>query len=194
MVDSSTIRARDRDRERVSELLRIAVSEGCLTLEELDERLTRTYAARTRGELDAIVADLPQVADSPVPPVDGPDVLQLHTRGRTLKQIGEWIVPRRISISCTWGTVKVDCTRAVCEHDVVDIDVDLCGIGDVVITVPTHWRVASDEVATNEFGTVHNKPPFATTAAAKAGPATTVRLHGRVERYGDIRIRYRPRR
>jgi hypothetical protein len=52
-------RAGDADRNRTAELLKEAHAAGYLTLEEVDERLGNALAARTRGELDRLVADLP---------------------------------------------------------------------------------------------------------------------------------------
>ena len=52
------LRASDADRERVVEVLRRAVSDGQLTVEELEERVPLAYAARTRRELDRLSADL----------------------------------------------------------------------------------------------------------------------------------------
>ena len=43
----------------MSQLLERAVGQGMLTLDEFSERIDRTLAARTRGELGAVVADLP---------------------------------------------------------------------------------------------------------------------------------------
>jgi hypothetical protein len=54
------VRCSDADRERTSERLRTAAGEGYLTMDELDERLTRAYAARYGHELDALVLDLPR--------------------------------------------------------------------------------------------------------------------------------------
>lgn len=59
MARRATLRASDADRERIAERLRHATGEGRLLAEELEERLERTFAARTYGELDAVVADLP---------------------------------------------------------------------------------------------------------------------------------------
>lgn len=53
------LRASDADREQVAERLRQATAEGRLVPEELEERLETVFAARTYGELDALVADLP---------------------------------------------------------------------------------------------------------------------------------------
>jgi len=59
MARRAILRASDADREQVAERLRHATAEGRLMAEELEERLEAVFAARTYGELDAIVADLP---------------------------------------------------------------------------------------------------------------------------------------
>jgi Flp pilus assembly protein TadB len=53
------LRASDLDRERVAERLRQAAAEGRLVAEELEERLGEAFSARTYGQLDALVTDLP---------------------------------------------------------------------------------------------------------------------------------------
>ncbi len=55
------LRASDADRERVADHLRRAAGDGQLTLEELDERLQGAHAARTRGDLALLTADLQPV-------------------------------------------------------------------------------------------------------------------------------------
>ncbi len=57
------MRAADADRERYAERVRQALEEGRLTLDEVDLRLRDVYAAKTFGDLDRLVADLP----GPVP-------------------------------------------------------------------------------------------------------------------------------
>jgi hypothetical protein len=54
------LRAADIDRAFVADLLKKAVDEGRLTLSEFDERLQRTYQARTYGDLDQVIGDLPR--------------------------------------------------------------------------------------------------------------------------------------
>ncbi|WP_203925357.1 DUF1707 SHOCT-like domain-containing protein [Virgisporangium ochraceum] len=54
------LRAADVDRTYVSEILKKAVDEGRLSLHEYDERLQKTYTARTYGDLDKIILDLPR--------------------------------------------------------------------------------------------------------------------------------------
>ena len=53
------LRVSDAEREHHAELLREHAAQGRLTVDELDERLDRVYAARTVGELAPIVSDLP---------------------------------------------------------------------------------------------------------------------------------------
>ncbi len=53
------VRAADADRERVVELLRAHAGEGRLAVEELSERLDEAYAARTLGELERPLRELP---------------------------------------------------------------------------------------------------------------------------------------
>jgi hypothetical protein len=53
------MRASDGDRETVAGRLRDAHAEGRLTMEEVQERLDATYAAKTLGELALVTRDLP---------------------------------------------------------------------------------------------------------------------------------------
>jgi hypothetical protein len=55
----ATLRASDADRESIAERLRQATVEGRLLAEELEQRLEALFVARTYGELDALIADLP---------------------------------------------------------------------------------------------------------------------------------------
>ncbi len=61
MPSDPKMRASDQDRERTAALLREHHAAGRLTLDEFHERLDQTYAAKTMGELDAIMADLPAI-------------------------------------------------------------------------------------------------------------------------------------
>ncbi|KUP95682.1 DUF1707 and DUF4870 domain-containing protein [Thermobifida cellulosilytica] len=52
------MRVTHAERDRVAEVLQNAYAEGQLDEEELDERLGKAMAAKTRGELQPLVADL----------------------------------------------------------------------------------------------------------------------------------------
>lgn len=58
------LRAADSDRERVAERIRQSHAEGRLDTTELQQRLERCYEAKTVGELDELVTDLPLETDA----------------------------------------------------------------------------------------------------------------------------------
>jgi hypothetical protein len=72
----STLRASDADRERIAEWLRNAAAEGRLLADELERRLETAFSARTYGELDAVVADLPR--DPAIPRARGAAPVRLR--------------------------------------------------------------------------------------------------------------------
>src|SRR5437763_12121664 len=76
MPRRTLLRASDADRERVAERLRQATAEGRLLAEELEDRLGAVFSARTYGELDAVVADLPRR-----------ELSDRRSRGRTLQMV-----------------------------------------------------------------------------------------------------------
>ncbi len=53
------LRTSDKEREQIAEILRAAMTEGRLNLEEGEERLAAVYAAKYRDELAPLTADLP---------------------------------------------------------------------------------------------------------------------------------------
>jgi len=61
------MRVSDEDRHKVADILREAAGEGRIDIEELDERLESTYAAKTYGDLVPITADLPVPRPSGAP-------------------------------------------------------------------------------------------------------------------------------
>jgi Domain of unknown function (DUF1707) len=79
MTDRS-IRASDRERESVVDVLRDAYTEGRLTLEEFEERTTEAYASKTWGDLRGLTGDLP------VEPELGADFPQRRPRAQVPAQ------------------------------------------------------------------------------------------------------------
>ena len=55
-----SLRAADADRERIAERLRKSHAEGRLDLTEFQQRVERCYEAKTIGELEQLVTDLPR--------------------------------------------------------------------------------------------------------------------------------------
>jgi hypothetical protein len=72
------LRVSDTEREYVAGRLRDAAAQGRLTLAEADERQALAYAARTREDLQALIADLPQPQPTPAtaPPGRGGPMTQ----------------------------------------------------------------------------------------------------------------------
>lgn len=59
------MRAADADRQVVADKLKVALDEGRLDLLEYDERLQQAYAAKTYGDLDDLLRDLPAGVPAP---------------------------------------------------------------------------------------------------------------------------------
>jgi hypothetical protein len=59
MDTEQNLRASDAERSATADVLRRHHADGRLDTDELEERIERCYAAKTRGELDALTADLP---------------------------------------------------------------------------------------------------------------------------------------
>jgi hypothetical protein len=84
-IERADMRAADTDRVAVAQRLQQAVDEGRLDIIDFDDRLQRAYAAKTYGELDRLVADLPAPASRTalVKPVD-------KAVSRRQEMSGEW--------------------------------------------------------------------------------------------------------
>ncbi|MGO9188513.1 MAG: DUF1707 domain-containing protein [Streptosporangiaceae bacterium] len=89
MPGDPRIRASDADRDRVTALLREHHAAGRLTAEEFHERMEQALDAKTLGELDELLADLPaidlyQLPDASLrraPPHLGQSLLPADRRG-----------------------------------------------------------------------------------------------------------------
>jgi hypothetical protein len=126
------------ERERALELLSDAASEGYLDLAEHEERAEQALAARTRGELRAVLADLhgservlppppgePAGGVVPVPQPSGVPPLELDVEWTTVRRRGAWEVPPRVVVTGSMGTADLDLTLATLTSPVVEIDVQV---------------------------------------------------------------------
>ena len=84
------IRASDEDRSRTAAALGEHYAAGRLTLEEFQERLDKTYAATTLGELDRLMADLPGTDLSRLPARRAPGPVQVPSGGPVLAWRAAW--------------------------------------------------------------------------------------------------------
>lgn len=122
--DHKQFRASDTDREHVARILQQAMSEGRITMVELEERLNSVYSAKTLGELEPVTADLPD-ASAPGATVQpafsrSPETRVGGTPGSTSSiavmsgatRKGSWVVPRQHNSVAFWGEVKIDLRQA----------------------------------------------------------------------------------
>jgi hypothetical protein len=123
--DSLALRASDADRERVADRLREAVAQGQISMDELDERLEATYAAKTFGELVPVTADLPAPTGTgtyALTPAGTPAPSRIGgTPGRRRWSIaimggssrkGVWTVPPTYTSFAIMGGVELDLREA----------------------------------------------------------------------------------
>jgi hypothetical protein len=128
--DGAHLRISDAERHAVAEILRDAAAQGRLTLEELEERLEQSYAARTYGDLVPLTADLPdarpprpagssvsprpQGRPAPRPTPAGP----LPTRTSSVavmsnvERRGSWRAEGDHTAFSFWGSVVIDLRQA----------------------------------------------------------------------------------
>ena len=153
------LRAGDSDREAVAEILRTALGEGRLELSEVDERLARVYAAKTYGELEPLVADLPGTLPWQHRPARRPadDEKPLHiTAGwSSEKRTGAWRVPSRIVAEASMSDVKLDFREVTTSLPRIDLEIK-GGMGSVVLVLPEGWSVDTEELR-SAWGTVKNR-------------------------------------
>jgi hypothetical protein len=102
------ILASDAERERGIALLRDAVGEGRLTLEEFSDRVELTYGARTDQELAELVRDLPSERAPSLPPISE----EHRAFCSHLIRSGPWSLPANSSWRSIFGTIDLDLRQA----------------------------------------------------------------------------------
>ncbi|MFI8458022.1 DUF1707 domain-containing protein [Kitasatospora sp. NPDC085464] len=136
----------EEDRDRAVERLHEAYGEGRLSDEELDERLHEVLTATTGAELRSALASLPEEhagAASTIAAVSG-----------RIRRRGAWRVPRTLTVASALGSVHLDLSRAVIDHPVVDIELQV-GTGSARITVPRDAVVDIEGLQTGRRQALH---------------------------------------
>ena len=120
------LRASHQDRDRVVEILRVAAGDGRLTAEELDQRLEAALTARTYAELAVLTTDLPATgAAAGVAPVEPKDMVRIDCGSGHARRDGRWVVPSRMEVRVTSGSVRLDFTEAVITQPTLRIDAEV---------------------------------------------------------------------
>jgi hypothetical protein len=129
----------EADRDTAVRRVQEAYAQGHISREDMDERLHQALTAETHGELVSALASLPEEdagARSTIAAVSG-----------RIRRRGAWRVPRTLKVESALGRVRLDLSRAVIEHPVVDIELRL-GTGRATITVPRDAIVEVEDLRT----------------------------------------------
>ncbi|MFE2460703.1 DUF1707 domain-containing protein [Streptomyces sp. NPDC059402] len=162
------------DRKAALRRLQEAYAEGLFAHEVLDERIHQALGAKTHSELASALASLP--AEHPG------RTATIAAAGGRIKRRGAWRVPRVLKVGSAYGRVRLDLSRAVIEHPVVDIELQL-GTGGARITVPRDAVVDVEGLSTG-WKDLRYKVPR---RSRLGGP--TIRISG-VMGYGRLKIRH----
>ncbi|MFE0325692.1 DUF1707 domain-containing protein [Streptomyces sp. NPDC058960] len=167
-VPPAELRCSDADRDRITDILRDALAEGRLTAEEHAERVEGVLHAKTVGELDRFVRDLPAAlpqaldfaragryphrrtapvyAAPPDRPAAGsiprePDENVVAVFSSAIRR-GRWRPRRRTHAYAIFGSVEIDLSEALFEYQQVVIKA-VSVFGDVQIRVPENVSLRS---------------------------------------------------
>jgi hypothetical protein len=176
------ILASDAERERSIALLRVAVVDGRLTLEEFSERVGLAYAARTDQELANLARDLPGNRAASAPPA----VVSEEHRAfcSHLTRSGPWSLPRRSSWRSIFGTIDLDLRQARLAGPETVLEVyNLCGTVTVIVPDGVEVVVRGGGLFASQKIESPQQPPVAD------GPSLIIDTRGPC---GTLHVRSRP--
>jgi DUF1707 SHOCT-like domain len=141
------LRISDIDRDRAAEVLREAHAQGRITVDELDERLTSVYSAKTFSDLVPVTRDLPATRDEAAAAapararIGGTPrfKLSLAILGGASRD-GRWVVPPEYTAVATLGGIKLDMRDATFAEAETTIKA-FAVLGGMEITVPEDAEV-----------------------------------------------------
>jgi hypothetical protein len=112
MAYDPRLRASDQDRDRAASMLREHHAAGRLTAEEFNERLDRAFEAKTVGELDELLADLPKIDLFRLPDAEltrQSQQAQLHAAASQLAAAQARFSPAWRAAAASWFTASLIC-------------------------------------------------------------------------------------
>ncbi|MFF2132852.1 DUF1707 domain-containing protein [Streptomyces olivochromogenes] len=162
------------DRDTAVKRLQEAYTVGHISHEELDERLQQVLSAKTHSETVSALASLPEQ--------NAGTTSTIAAAGGRIQRRGVWRVPRFLKVESAFGRVHLDLSRAVIEHPVVDIELQL-GTGRAKITVPRDAIVDVEDLRTGWKATLYKTPR----RSRPGGPK--IRISGNMG-FGRLKIRH----
>jgi hypothetical protein len=170
----------DADREVAAEALQDACGTGRLTLEEFSERVRAVWAADSRDQVAAAIADI-----AVVPPVGTTRTVStvVGVLGDQ-RRIGRWRLPARLRAFTLLGQVHLDLRSVVVSDPVVEITA-VALLGDVRIEVPE-----GVEVELRGFELLGDRELRLAPVARRPGtPLIRIRAYALL---GDVQVRSAP--
>ena len=154
--DPTRMRISDADRHKVAEVLREAAGQGRLDLDELDERLEATFAAKTYADLVPITVDLhpaqpaPPAAQRMSPYAAGlPGTAPQHTTSLAIlggqDRRGIWEVGAHHNAFALMGGIDIDLRQAIFSTREVMINASTV-MGGIDVIVNAFTRVSVEGV------------------------------------------------
>lgn len=199
MTDPLEIRIGHAERDEAVEALRVAAGEGRLTLDELDERIEAALNARTRREVQAVLADLlpareleavvnpaaiqaMQAAHAGAPGWSWQDPMVFTARWDDVVRAGTWDVPPFLELNPVAASVRLNFVDVGATHEIIDVNL-LGGAGDAVLVLPEGWGADVSRVDKGMGGLRCSVPPRPT------GRNPLVVVRGRVT-LGGLKVRH----
>lgn len=124
-----------QERQAAERRLQEAVGEGVLEFDEFEHRIGVVLTARTRAEIEPVLADLPKPADAPVPARPRPVRRWLLAFMSGHEERGRWRPADHTIAVAVMGGVEVDLRHAQLATDELQITA-IAWMGGVEIIVP----------------------------------------------------------
>jgi hypothetical protein len=176
------ILASDAEREHAIAVLREAVGEGRLTLEEFSGRVGLVLEARTDEALADVVRDLPSAPAQMIPQ----DTVEQHRAFCShLVRNGAWSLPSRSSWRAIFGTIDLDLSQARLDGPESALEIyNLFGTVTVIVPEGIDVVVRGGGLFASQKIDSPERAPIA------GGPRVTIETRGPG---GTLRVRTRPR-
>lgn len=176
-LEPSRMRVSDADRHQVAEVLRQAAGDGRIDLEELDQRLEATFAAKTYADLVPITHDLgpalPPTSTSPLGRVERERAVAIMGG---VERRGVWVVPEHFQVFCLMGGAEIDLRQAQFSAPEVRLTVNaFMGGATIIVNHTTHVIVRGTGIMGGY------SPP-------RSGPETAIGADSPVVRIGGVAI------
>lgn len=185
------MRVSNAEREAIIAKLHAATEEGRLDLDEFADRSRQAYEARTYGEVERLLADLPETEGALAVPsapdlarMSGPAEVRFAPMFSSVERKDDWIIPPKVIVDAKASSVKLDCRHAVLAAGKVDIELNLFG-SSLELILPA-GAYAVDENTDVMASSITNRAPY----KGIAGTRFTVSGHAR---FSSVNIRYERR-